>query len=71
MPKLTVITDTQGTVLGTVRSDPIQLEEAEESIQFTPVQSDEYRYHEIEVSDDLMQGSPEQIHAEVASRLGG
>lgn len=69
MPKLIVITDTQGKVLGTVRSDPIQVTESGDTIQFDPVERDEYKYREVEVADDLMKQSVERLHEEMAKKL--
>jgi DNA gyrase inhibitor GyrI len=69
MPKLIAITDTQGKVLGTVRSDSIQVAESGDSIQFDPIEGGEYKYREVEVADDLMEQSVERLHEEVAKKL--
>ena len=69
MPKLIVITDTQGKVLGTVRSGPIQVTGSGGAIQFDPIKSDEYRYREVEVADDLMEQPVERLHEEVKKKL--
>lgn len=67
MPKLTVITDASGMVIGTVRSDPIQTSDG--TLQFRAPVTDKHAYHEIDVTDELLTLAADQLHAEVANRI--
>jgi hypothetical protein len=67
MPKLTVITDINGKVMGTVRSDPVQTDQGE--LQFRVPRSDRHAYQEIEVPDELLSSEPDQLHARVAELI--
>jgi len=83
MPKVIVITDTGGRVLGSVRADPIETESGTlqgENLGFQarPTGTDraaggpaaEVQYHEIELSEDLLGSPAEDLHAELARRVG-
>jgi len=64
MPRLTVITDRAGNVVGAVRSDPVQTDDGE--LRFYAPKSDKHTYQEVEVADYLLRAEPGQIRAEVA-----
>ena len=67
MAKITVVTDARGRVLGSVRSDPIEVDGV--TLQFRPVPDSGVEYREFEVADKLLSGSVEQLHAEIEQRL--
>ena len=80
MPKLIVITDAEGRILGSVRADPIETEAG--TVQFqVPARADmrpgqaqadaidEMKYHELEVPEQLLGGSVEELHKELRQRI--
>lgn len=67
MAKIIVITDTQGNILGSVRSDPIEADGV--MVQFQPVPDSRVEYHELDVSDSFLDGPVERLHAECGQRL--
>jgi hypothetical protein len=84
MPKVIVITDTGGRVLGSVRADQIETESGTlqgVDLGLAPARSTgtdraaggpavEVQYHEIELSEDLLGSPAEDLHAELARRVG-
>jgi hypothetical protein len=67
MPKLTVLTDSSGKVIGTVRSDPVQTRQG--TLQFHAPVTDKHTFHEIEVTAKLLELAPDELHAEVANHI--
>ena len=67
MPKLTVITDSNNKVLGTVRSDPVETGAGTQQFQ-APV-SDKQVFREIDAKEELLSLAPDQLHAEVAKLI--
>ncbi len=67
MPKLTVVTDREGNVVGTVRSAPVQTDQGE--LRFSAPKSDTHSYQEVEVTDELLSSAPDQLHARVAELI--
>ena len=70
MPKLAVITDLEGNILGTVRADPVKIGGGV-TVQFHPSPSDKQKYHDVEVPESLLRKSAEDLHKELASKLKG
>ena len=66
MPKVFVITDSEGRILGSVRGDPVETESG--TIQFRPHPT-AHKYQEMELTEDLLSGSPEELHREFERRL--
>jgi hypothetical protein len=80
MPKVLVIKDSEGRVIGSVRADPIETESG--TLQFeapsaraeggpTQIQGQpvpELQYQERDVSEDLLAGPPEELHRELEGR---
>ncbi len=69
MAKMTVITDTEGKVLGALPTDPIQV--GNTTIQYQPLPHEGYSYSEVEVSDDCMRKSSEDVYKELLSKMPG
>lgn len=67
MPNITVITDNNDNVLGTVRSGPVETEQG--MLQFRAPVSDKHVFHEVNVTDQLLSSAPDQLHAEVAKLI--
>lgn len=64
MPKLAVITDREGRVLAAIRSDPFETATGPLEFQERPRerQTPELEYYHVEVSEELLRKSPEQLH---------
>jgi hypothetical protein len=81
MPKMIVYTDAEGRIVGAVRADPIETDrgiiqfQAAPSMtnsgatQFQSSQRADIRSHEVDVSDDLLQGSVEELERELQGRI--
>ena len=67
MTKLTAITDADGKLLGTVRADTIQA--GNTSITFSP--HSDFRYQEVEVSDEMLAKPADELHKQVISKMAG
>jgi hypothetical protein len=66
MAKVIVITDSEGGVLGSVRGDLIETNSG--TIQFQPLPGP-HKYHEIDLSEDIMRMPAEELHREFERRL--
>jgi len=73
MAKLRVLTDSEGNVLGTVRTDPIETDSGTiQSEGRPPAESRDVAaidYRDLEVPDDLLERSPENLHMELRRRV--
>lgn len=82
MAKLIVVTDTEGHILVSVPGDPIETDGG--TIQFevpsiakdrridvpgNGVGTNEIRYHELDLPEDLLGSSPKDLHTELERRI--
>jgi|GEM_PF-1992223 len=67
MTKLTAITDADGKLLGTVRAGPVQA--GNTSITFSP--HSDFRYQEVEVTDEMLAKPADELHKQVLSKMAG
>jgi hypothetical protein len=81
MPKMIVYTDAEGRILGAVRADPIETDRGTIQFQAPPGETDtatsqfqgrqraDVRPHELDVPEDLLQGSVEELQKELQTRV--
>jgi hypothetical protein len=69
MQKVMAITDLRGTLLGVVRTDPIDIGNGK-TIRSTPPPAARYRHHILNVADDFMRRPAANIHDEVRRLIG-
>ena len=81
MPKVVVITDSEGRIVGSVRADPIETENGTLQFQMPTgksaggtariqgPQGGELTYQELDVPDELLDSTPDDLHRELALRI--
>ena len=67
MARLALITNTSGNVLGTLRTDPVHMDG--HTLRFRPVEKEGLKYHELEVEDELLNSTAEELHRDLEARL--
>jgi hypothetical protein len=67
MPKLNVITNREGRILGSVRSDPIETEIG--TVQFQRRPTPEVKYYELDVTEELLHQPAERVHEYLLKEL--
>ena len=67
MPKIAAITDRKGTVIGTVRTDPVPT--AQGTLSFHPPITNTHTFHEVEVTEELLRRTPDELHTEIAKLI--
>ena len=69
MQKVMAVMELDGTLLGVVRADPVDLGNGL-IIQSVPPHVMQHRHHILEVSDDFFDRPAKEIHREVRSLVG-
>ena len=71
MAKLVVFVDNTGTLVGTLKADPIEIGNGK-TIQATPSPMSKHKHHIVEVPDHLIgkPGKVKELHREVRRLLG-
>jgi hypothetical protein len=67
MITMTVITDTEGNLVGSIRSDPIPYENT--TIRFSPQPHPRYKHYDVEVDEGLLNQPVEHLHRELLSKV--
>ena len=67
MAKLTVITNREGRVLGSIRTDLVKTDRG--TMQFKARTSSEQKSHDLDVPDELLSKDVENLHRELERRL--
>jgi hypothetical protein len=67
MAKVTVITNREGRVLGSIRTDPVKTDRG--IMQFKARTSSEQKSHDLDIPDELLNQDVENLHRELERRL--
>jgi hypothetical protein len=71
MARVIAITDEAGKLLGAVRTNPIKTDQG--TLRFVQTKHAKHiqQYHELDVSDQLLTGSVDDLHDELQSKVRG